>query len=116
MVRRLINSFLKFNLVCERKQGRSGLVFVCVHPRVKKMCGCASSQKIIKSGERASLVVQWLRIHLAMQETRVQSLVQEDSTSCKATKPMHHNYRVHQLKLHKLAHPKACLHNKRHHQ
>ena len=78
-------------------------MFVCVHPRVKKMCVCALSQKIIKSGERASLVVQWLRIHLAMQETQVQSLVQEDSTSCKATKPVHHNYRVHQLKLHKLA-------------
>ena len=29
---------------------------------------------------------------------------------------MHRNYRVHQLKLHKLAHPKACLHNKRRHQ
>ena len=25
-----------------------------------------------------SLVVQWLRVHLRMQETRVQSLVQED--------------------------------------
>ena len=87
MVRRLINSFLKFNLVCERKQGRSGLVFVCVHPRVKKMCGCASSQKIIKSGERASLVVQWLRIHLAMQETRVQSLVQEGPTCLRGVKP-----------------------------
>ena len=27
-----------------------------------------------------------------MQETRVWSLVQEDSTCCKATKPKHHNY------------------------
>ena len=29
---------------------------------------------------RASLVVQWLRIHLPMQGTWVQSLVQEDLT------------------------------------
>ena len=36
---------------------------------------------------RTSLVVQWLRIRLPMQGTRVQSLVQEDSTCCQATKP-----------------------------
>ena len=29
---------------------------------------------------RASLVVQWLRIHLAMQGTQVPSLVREDAT------------------------------------
>ena len=40
--------------------------------------------------ERTSLVVQWLRIHLPMQGTRVQSLVQEDATCFWATKPMHH--------------------------
>ena len=38
-----------------------------------------------------SLVVQWLRIHLLMQETWVWSLVQEDSTCRGATKPMHQN-------------------------
>ena len=42
----------------------------------------------------ASLVVQWLRIHLPMQGTRVWSLVQEDPTCCGATKPVHHNYWV----------------------
>ena len=42
-----------------------------------------------------SLVVQWLRVHLLMQGTRVQSLVQEDSTCCGATKPVCHNYGVH---------------------
>ena len=41
---------------------------------------------------RASLVAQWLRIHLPMQGTRVGSLVQEDPTCRGATKPMHHNY------------------------
>ena len=34
-------------------------------------------------------MVQWLRIHLPMQGTGVQSLVQEDPTCHKATKPMH---------------------------
>ena len=39
-----------------------------------------------------SLVVQWLRIHLPMQGTRVRALVREDPTCHGATKPMHHNY------------------------
>ena len=39
-----------------------------------------------------SLVVQWIRIHLLMQGTQVQSLVKEDSICRVATKPMHHNY------------------------
>ena len=38
--------------------------------------------------EEASLVVQWLRICLALQGTWVQSLVWEDSTCHKATKPV----------------------------
>ena len=41
---------------------------------------------------RASLVVQWLRIHLPMQGTRVQALIQEHPTCCRATKPVRHNY------------------------
>ena len=41
---------------------------------------------------RASLVVQWLRIHLPMQGIWVRSLVREDPTCRGATKPMHHNY------------------------
>ena len=40
----------------------------------------------------ASLVVQWLRICLPMQGTRVRALVQEDPTCCGATKPVSHNY------------------------
>ena len=39
-----------------------------------------------------SLVVQWLRIRLPMQGTRVRDLVWEDPTCCGATKPVHHNY------------------------
>ena len=40
----------------------------------------------------ASLVAQWLRIHLTMQGTWVQALVQEDPTYHGATKPVRHNY------------------------
>ena len=39
-----------------------------------------------------SLVVQRLGISLPMQGIWVQSLVQEDSTCCRATKPVPHNY------------------------
>ena len=46
-----------------------------------------------KNSERgASLVAQWIRICLPMQETQVRSLVREDPTCCGATKPVHHNY------------------------
>ena len=40
----------------------------------------------------ASLVVQWLRIRLPMQGTRVRALVREDPTCRGATKPVRHNY------------------------
>ena len=40
----------------------------------------------------ASLVVQWLRICLPMQGTRVRALVWEDPTCRRATKPVSHNY------------------------
>ena len=38
---------------------------------------------------------QWLRIHLPMQGTPVQSLVREDPTCPRATKPMSHSYWAH---------------------
>ena len=45
-----------------------------------------------KTAWGTSLVAQWLRIHLPMQGTRVRSLVLEDPTCGRATKPMHRNY------------------------
>ena len=48
--------------------------------------------KIKTTMREASLVVQWWRICLPMQETWVQSLIQEDPTCCGAMKPMRHNY------------------------
>ena len=46
----------------------------------------------IKFNNRASLVVQWLRICLPMQGTRVRALVWEDPTCRGATGPVNHNY------------------------
>ena len=47
---------------------------------------------IYKYMNRASLVVQWIRIRLPMQGTWVRALVREDPTCCRAAKPVHHNY------------------------
>ena len=43
-------------------------------------------------GTGTSLVPEWLRIHLPIQGTGVQSLVREDPICCRATKPVHLNY------------------------
>ena len=40
----------------------------------------------------ASLLIQWLRICLAVQEIQVRSLVPEDPTYLRATKPICHNH------------------------
>ena len=57
----------------------------------------------------------WLRIHLPMQGTRDWSLVQEDPTCCRATKPTCHNYWAHVLQLLNLTPPEPMLRNKRKH-
>ena len=41
---------------------------------------------------KTSVAIQWLSIHLPMQGTWVQSLVWEDSTCHRATKPTYHDY------------------------
>ena len=48
--------------------------------------------KVKKHENRASLVVQWLRVCLPMQGTRVRALVWEDPTCRGATRPVSHNY------------------------
>ena len=47
---------------------------------------------LLRLGSWTSLGAQWLRIHLPMQGTRVQFLVWEDSTWCRTTKSLCHNY------------------------
>ena len=53
---------------------------------------CEFYFNFLRIGGWASLVAQWLRIHLPMQGTQVRSLVRENPTCRRATKPMHHNY------------------------
>ena len=45
-----------------------------------------------KNNIGASLAAQWLRIHLPLQDTQVQALVQEDPTCRGTTNPVRHNY------------------------
>ena len=51
--------------------------------------GQVQRRKTTRGGLHSSPVV---KNHLPMQGTRVQSSVWEDSTGCKAAKPMHHNF------------------------
>ena len=55
-----------------------------------------------------SLVAQWLRIHLPMQGTWVQSLIWEDPTCHRAPKPMCYNYWAHEPQLLKPVNSGAC--------
>ena len=57
---------------------------------------------------KASLVAQWWRIHLPMQETQVWFLVGEDPTYFRATKPMGCNYWIHVPQLLRPMSPRAC--------
>ena len=54
------------------------------------------------------LVVQWLRIHLAMQGTLIWSLVWEDPTYLRATEPVSYNYQACALE------PLSCNHGAHH--
>ena len=54
----------------------------------------ASWEGLEKERRGTFLVVQWIRIRLPMQGTRVRALVQEDPTCRGATKPVRHNYRA----------------------
>ena len=49
-------------------------------------------KNFLRRHPRASLVAQWLRIHLPMLGKRVRALVWKDPTCRGATKPVHHNY------------------------
>ena len=53
--------------------------------------GSSTSMVIKIQSPGTSLVVQWLRIHLPMQGTRVRALVLEDPTCCGAAKHVRHN-------------------------
>ena len=52
------------------------------------MCAWGSEDTWVQT----SLVAQWIRTHLAMDGHGFHPLVQEDSTSHRATKPMSYNH------------------------
>ena len=107
---------------------------------ITRYCISYKKKVLTKKSLGASLVAQWLRIHLPMQGTQVRALVWEDPTCCGATKPVchnywtwalepmshnywspcdleptHHNYWAHALQLLKPAHLEPMLCNKRSH-
>ena len=57
-----------------------------------KMVNFIWKKNFYKKSFWASLVAQWLRTHLPMQQTHVRALVREDPTCRRATKPVRHNY------------------------
>ena len=81
----------------------SRIVTVVPKPKTRNKCYLPvdKCRALLNTGDkkhcRASLVVQWLLICLAMQGTRVQSLVQNDPTCHRATKLVLHNYWAHTL-------------------
>ena len=56
------------------------------------MCKDYTTPRRFKNITRASLVVQWLRVRLPIQGTRVRALVWEDPACRRATGPVSHNY------------------------
>ena len=65
-------------------------IWVCISVCVC-VCVCVCTQQF-KNIQGTSLVVQWLRIRLPVQGTRVRALVREDPTCRGAAKPMRHDY------------------------
>ena len=81
----------------------------------KRQASTQSKVEFKKNTKGASLVVQWLRIFLSMQGTQVRTLVQEDPTCRRATKPRRHNYRARVPQLLKLVCLEPVFHHKRSH-
>ena len=80
----------KLDVGCERKKEKMATY---VQPKNWKLPFAAGGAIQFKnSALGVSLVVQWLRICLPMQGTRVRALVREDPTCRRATKPVRHNY------------------------
>ena len=80
---RRIQSRIKINHLWKWEKNNSSL---------HTMLGKLNITYMFNNKRRTSLVAHWLGIRLPKQETQVQSLVREDPTCCRATKPAHHNY------------------------
>ena len=79
-------------------------IFICEHLQGTIFCPTIIHFTILKfwnafiadidTRNWTSLVVQWIRLCLPMQRTRVWSLVREDSTCLRTTKAVQHNHWV----------------------
>ena len=85
-------------------------VLLQIHKKKKK-------KMTTKQGLRASLVAQWIRISLPVQESWVRSLIWEDPTCCRGTCPQHLNLcsRAQEPRLLESKHPRPVLLNQRNH-
>ena len=88
IAREMVEATLKWRE--KRVSGRREDVSKKSGMRTQKIICCHFS--LVKREAWASLVVQWLRICLPMQGTRVRTLVWEDPTCRGATRPVSHNY------------------------
>ena len=77
----------------------AGPISPAIHPLVQSQIFPGDSEINWNTILGISLVVQWLRIQLSMQET---ALVLEDPKCFKATKPMRYNYWARALETHEL--------------
>ena len=77
-----------FKYVTSSNYHNNTLRQVLIYPNYSR----GSKYSMVKNLLRASLVAQWLRVCLLMQETRVRALLWEDPTCRGATKPVRHNY------------------------
>ncbi|XP_049559967.1 60S ribosome subunit biogenesis protein NIP7 homolog isoform X1 [Orcinus orca] len=87
----VVYSMADIPLFCD---GFATLTLESLFPTSSLCVSLSSTSAISSTGRRVGtfLVVQWLRIQLPMQGTRVRALVREDPTCRRATKPMHNNY------------------------
>ena len=105
----LLPTYLHFLSWCLRSAYYDWYLRMVRCPRAKPLLHtyCVTHPKLACREENGSLselllgtsvVVQWLRIHLPKQGTRVPSLVQEDATGQRAAKPGSHSYWARKLR------------------
>ena len=79
--------FKVINLIC--------MPTITISPQQCDGSSSQSSKKKKKNSWWTSLVAQWMRNYLWMQRIWVWSLIRDNSTCCRATKPMWHKYWAH---------------------
>ena len=78
-------TMMTVSICCYHQVWRSFFTLISLHSQ-----GWGGTFAVSRRFGVTSLVVQWLRIHLPMQGAWVQSLLLEDSTCCRSTKPAHY--------------------------